>query len=941
MKDRDASKYKDELIFALDIGTRSVVGVLGAVIDDKYTVLDYEQRFHSIRAMRDGQIEDIDLVSRVCNEIKMELENRHNIKLTRVAIAAAGRALKTVRATHELKLQEDEEITSDIIQNLDYSAIAKAQDTFYDEVTQTSGIEFQCVGYSVIEYKLDDYPIRKLDGHKGLKAEVEIIAAFLPFSVVKSLYAVTARCDLEVFSLTLEPIAAINVIVPPDVRLLNIAIADIGAGTSDIAISRNGSIIAYDMATTAGDEITESIMSTFLTDFDTAETLKKSLFGEPEENLEFQDILGFEYSFKRREMLSRIEEAITALADAISDSVMKCNGEAPAAMFLIGGGSQIPNLCEKVASNLGMPNNRVALGGTQKLKHIEVRCEELMSPEFVTPLGIGSVASRYKGSDFFSITVNDQKIMLMHTGTIKVLDALLLAGIKATCLIGHSSRGITYFINGQRRHVRGTMATAGQVVLNGRVVSLEEEVRQGDIIQVEEAEDGKDPVIRVGDIPEIKEFDGFSVNIAVNDQLVTGDYLIRHMDKINVVPSDSGLPIMPGYEAAFERMAAEAAVKAASEATAKLAEEQERMRQMQESEDYFDEDYESNDDELYDWQVKELEEMHEHHSEHAGIQDINAENPENEPIQFSEHAVREAVQYEAVREEQTAASESADAEMQDTHENSNAGVHNINTESSVNEPIQITELAGMEAVRFETMQEERTAESLNAGMQTLKENRAADGQNININAGSAVNQPIQFAKHAVREAVQYEAVQEEQVLRAEGANAGIQENGSAGVQDVNTESEEPKQAFKLHVVEPVNSGGGKQTEPSENKIRETGANQSAPETKARAQAAEIQEQNKTKLDKSQQSGSDMQDKKTQNPSAGRKAGGKITITLNDNPLVVEQQNSEPIRFMDLLKYTQIDEEEPGISLILKLNGQNASYIDPVRNNDVAEIRWER
>jgi cell division protein FtsA len=537
LMNKNISEYKDQLIFALDIGTRSVVGILGTMIEDKYTVLDYEQRFHGIRAMRDGQVEDIELVSRVCREVKEALESRNDVKLTSVAIAAAGRALKTCRAAHEQTIPNpDKEITDEMVRALEYSAIAKAQEEFVKNIEEEENQEFQCVGYSVFEYTIDGYPIRNLEGHKGSRMSADVIAAFLPFSVVKSLYAVTARCDLEVRNLTLEPIAAINVIVPPDVRLLNIAIADIGAGTSDVAISKGGSIIAYDMATIAGDEITESIMSAYLTDFDTAETIKKSLDAENDSEVTFEDILGFSYTYKSSEILKKINDTIEALAQAISDSILKNNEGSPVAVFLIGGGSQIPGLCEKVSNKLDMPPNRVALGGTKAQKHIDAGFEHLMSPEFVTPIGIGTVAAQYKGADFFAIKVNGRRIMLMHNGTIKVLDALLLAGINATSLLGRSSRGITYFVNGEKRHARGSLAIPGSVELNGKQSVLEAEVKQGDELIVIPAEDGKDPELHIYDVPEVRDIPGWDCAVFKNGKRIREDCLIANMDDIQLVP---------------------------------------------------------------------------------------------------------------------------------------------------------------------------------------------------------------------------------------------------------------------------------------------------------------------------------------------------------------------------------------------------------------------
>ncbi len=535
MKKDIIAEHEDDLVFALDIGTRSVVGILGLDIDGVFTVYDHEQKFHVQRAMRDGQIEDVELVSKVCGKVKEALEQRHRVKLKKVAIAAAGRALRTIKASYSLKLQNDEEITEDRLKHLEYAAIAAAQEKFEEEIGSEAGSGFQCVGYSVLQYRIDDYPIRNLQGMRGEVAEADIIAAFLPFSVVKSLYAVTSRCGLEVSNLTLEPIAAINVIVPPDVRLLNIAIADVGAGTSDIAISKDGSIIAYAMATTAGDELTESIMSAYLTDFETAESIKKKLNENVDVLLSFKDILGVEQTYTRQEILEQITGSVDVLADAIAESVLSCNDGPPAAMFLIGGGSQIPGLDAKVAQKLGIPKNRVAHGGTQKHKHIDIKNEELMTPEFVTPIGIGTVASQFKGADFFSITVNGKRIMLMRSGVIKVIDALLLAGIKASSLLGRSSHGITYYLNGQQRYIRGSIAAAGEILVNGVESTLETPVKQGDAISVTYAKDGKDPVLELGSIPEVAGSNEEERMLLVNGEPEPLDYVIKNNDRVELL----------------------------------------------------------------------------------------------------------------------------------------------------------------------------------------------------------------------------------------------------------------------------------------------------------------------------------------------------------------------------------------------------------------------
>ncbi|MDQ0858032.1 hypothetical protein [Bacillus sp. V2I10] len=88
---------KETYTFALDIGTRSVVGLLLSEKGGTYEVIDTVIQEHGERSMLDGQIHDVIAVSNVIASVKEELEKKHG-PLREVCVAAAGRALKTVRA---------------------------------------------------------------------------------------------------------------------------------------------------------------------------------------------------------------------------------------------------------------------------------------------------------------------------------------------------------------------------------------------------------------------------------------------------------------------------------------------------------------------------------------------------------------------------------------------------------------------------------------------------------------------------------------------------------------------------------------------------------------------------------------------------------------------------------------------------------------------------
>ncbi len=526
-------------IFALDIGTRTIVGIIGHMAESTFCIDHAVSVPHKQRAMIDGQIEDIPVVADVAKQVKEKLEAKSGIKLSRVAIAAAGRALKTHSTEMSFDIKDKEVINQDDVKAFELETALKAQDELDAETTDMNG-SFYCVGHTVIQYLLDDYKIKSLVGHKGRKVTVELIAAFLPSPVVESLYAVMDMNGLQVVSLTLEPIAAMNIIIPPEIRLINVALVDIGAGTSDIAIAQNGSIVAYAMSTVAGDEITEEIIRKYIVDFATAEEMKLSSY---QEEITYKDILGFDHTVETGEFFASLFPAVDSLADDIAKNIIKANGQAPAAVFLVGGGSLIPDLAKQVAEKLEIPENRVAVGGKQAMKNVSFGRTKITGPEYVTPIGIGVTATHNQGYDFSVVTVNDKKIRIFDTRAVRVLDLLSTAGYKSNQIIGRSGRNLTFTLNGEKQLLKGELATLAEITLNGVPATLETTVKQGDNLVFKPAKSGNNAEVKVSDIAgEVSArkvfIDGveypFGVIARVNGKQITGDYQIQNSDNISI-----------------------------------------------------------------------------------------------------------------------------------------------------------------------------------------------------------------------------------------------------------------------------------------------------------------------------------------------------------------------------------------------------------------------
>ncbi len=481
-------------IFALDIGTRNVVGLVGIYENGVFTTEAMHIEEHRERAMMDGQIENIGQVAEVVRIVQNTLSERLDVELTEVYVAAAGRALLTTHGVAELPSAPTIGITPNQVAELQLLAI----DDAYSKLERTAGAGgMACVGHSVIGYTLDGHRFSSLLDHKGEKIEIEIIATFLPQQVVESLYTAMNLAGLVVAGLTLEPIAAMNAIVPKELRSLNIALVDIGAGTSDIAISSQGAIAAYTMATFAGDEITEKIVSHYVVDFNMAEQIKQSL---DKTTVEFTDILGNEISVSSKEIEEVISSTVEELSLTICNNIQEANGKPPQAIFLVGGGSKVVGLAPLVASGLSMDPSRVAIGGNNYMKKMVVADFDVSDPGFATPFGIAITAGSLMGEDGFYAFVNGKKIRLYSSENQTVMDALLLCGYKYSQLLGRPAKPLHFMLNGKSKTISGSFATAAVITVNGESAGISTAIERADKISIEVAVDGVDASATVGDV---------------------------------------------------------------------------------------------------------------------------------------------------------------------------------------------------------------------------------------------------------------------------------------------------------------------------------------------------------------------------------------------------------------------------------------------------------
>lgn len=527
-------------VFGLDIGTRNVVGTVGyRTEDDKFIVAAQCVRQHETRAMLDGQIHDIGKVGRIIGQVKAELEAQLNEPLSDVCIAAAGRVLKTVTTHVEYEYAEESIVTGEDIHTLDLLGIEKAQDIL-KEANDTQ-YKFYCVGYSVVKYFLNDEVFISLEDHKATKIGEDIIVTFLPEDVVDGLYSAVGQAGLTVANMTLEPIAAINVAIPENYRMLNIALVDVGAGTSDISVTKEGSIIAYGMIPYAGDELTELIVQHFLVDFKTAEAMK--LASTTENEVTYEDIMSISHTIPSKEIWDLVEPTVDKITSEVAAKIMELNGDKTvSACFVVGGGGKIHGFTQMLAKRLDLPEERVALRGEEVLKEVVFEQEDIhKDPLLVTPIGI-CLNYYEQRNNFIMMKFNGERLKLYDNNRLTIVDAALQAGFPNDELFPKRGMPINFVVNGAARIARGEAGEPAIVTLNGRPANINTPLVPNCEVTIEPSTAGADAVYTIEQLEEYHEstltviINGKTVVcpkfVEVNGQLEPGSYEIKEGDVI-------------------------------------------------------------------------------------------------------------------------------------------------------------------------------------------------------------------------------------------------------------------------------------------------------------------------------------------------------------------------------------------------------------------------
>src|SRR5215217_2654533 len=259
---------------ALDIGTEFAKALVFDIGDDgKGTVRGVGRKRQGLSHMSSGTVADIAAVVDNCSVALQEAEEMAGFRPSQVVIGIAGELVKGFTTNHsQERKRPDTPITEAELQKLIDTVQKEALREAERSITWETGlpnVDVRLVGASI-----DGYALTNPVGFQGRHVKIGIFNAFAPLVHLGALQSVASQLDLELLEVVAEPYAVARVLGSDQIRQAGALFVDVGGGTTDVALVRQGGIEGTRMFAPGGRAFTKSIADRLDLPFPRAESLK-------------------------------------------------------------------------------------------------------------------------------------------------------------------------------------------------------------------------------------------------------------------------------------------------------------------------------------------------------------------------------------------------------------------------------------------------------------------------------------------------------------------------------------------------------------------------------------------------------------------------------------------------------------------------------------------
>jgi cell division protein FtsA len=282
LRAKHQTKLDNDYVVGLDIGTEFVKALIAKQTSDSLEIVGIGRARQDLSDMHSGAIADISGVVKNCEEALSEAEDQAGLQAKRVVIGIAGELVKGVTNTIRYRRPQpdrplDETEMEFIIEKVQERAANKAQRQIALE-TGNEDVEVKLVNSALVSIHIDGYKVSNPIGFQGRDVAVQIYTAFAPMVHIGALERVADELALELVAVAAEPFAVSRAVLGTDASSNFTAIlADIGGGTTDIAVVNDGGVEGTKMFGIGGRSFTRTIASEMSLSYSDAEKLKVNI----------------------------------------------------------------------------------------------------------------------------------------------------------------------------------------------------------------------------------------------------------------------------------------------------------------------------------------------------------------------------------------------------------------------------------------------------------------------------------------------------------------------------------------------------------------------------------------------------------------------------------------------------------------------------------------
>jgi cell division protein FtsA len=395
------SKSKsDQAAISLDIGTEFVKALIFRVEGEKATVVGIGRQRQRLADMQGGMVTDIQGVIRNCEEALAAAAEQAGFLPNQVIIGIAGELVKGMTTTvRYIRNKPHDQITLDELKDI----IAKIQARSFERVrsilaleTGHQEVDVKLVNAAITDVKIDSYRVTNPLGFQGKEVEVGIFNAFAPIVHLGALQTIASSLKLDLLAVAAEPYAVARALGPSQGSDFSAIFIDIGGGTTDVAVVRQGGVEGTKMFALGGRAFTKRIATVLNESFMDAEQNKLEYSADKLTNKQKFDRVAKSIAADCEVWFAGVE---LTLADFVNVDLL------PSRIYLCGGGSKLPEIAttlKKADWSKDLPFARrpvVQYLEPKEIPRVKDATKELNDISDVTPMALANLAIELVGSE--------------------------------------------------------------------------------------------------------------------------------------------------------------------------------------------------------------------------------------------------------------------------------------------------------------------------------------------------------------------------------------------------------------------------------------------------------------------------------------------------------------------------------------------------------------